>query len=385
MTAATPFDASLAVGGAAAGSEVAVTPIVELSGIAKHYGDVVGVADVSLSIREGEFVTLLGPSGCGKSTLLRIIGGFECPTGGTIRIAGEDVTRLPPQKRDVNMMFQDYALFPHMTVGRNITYGLERKGVKGKAARDRADAALSLVGLAGMFDRHPHQLSGGQRQRVALARAVVREPKVILLDEPLSALDAKLREQMQVELRHMHAKLGITFIMVTHDQTEALVMSDRVVVMDKGRVAQEGTPEDVYERPQTPYVANFIGTTTFFEARVVTREATGAVLETAVGRLIVENPRVPVCGSKLRIGVRPEKAQILGAGQSRPGNVLPGIVVETIYLGLALRTVVRLEDGSEFVVDGMLPAGMFRSPHPRVGAAVEIGIEPQNIMLFGPG
>lgn len=357
--------------------------IIELDSISKHYGPVVGVNHVDLAVEDGEFLTLLGPSGCGKSTLLRMIGGFEVPTAGTIRIAGADVTAAPPQQRDVNMMFQDYALFPHMTVGKNITYGLERKGIKGTAARDKAEAALELVGLSGMFERHPQQLSGGQRQRVALARAVVREPKVILLDEPLSALDAKLREQMQVELKHMHEKLGITFLMVTHDQTEALVMSDRVVVMEAGEIAQDGTPEDLYERPATPYVANFIGTTNFLSARVVARGA-GLVTLEAGNQKLKATDVMPLGGQAIgQIGLRPEKMQILKDTECRPANVLPGTVVETIYQGLALRTVVRLSSGEEVLVDEMLRQGMLHSDHPRAGDPVALGVEPHNILLFG--
>jgi len=356
--------------------------IIELDELSKHFGPVIGVDGVNLAVEDGEFLTLLGPSGCGKSTLLRMIGGFEQPTAGAIRIAGTDVTDVPPQQRDVNMMFQDYALFPHMPVGKNITYGLERKGIRGAAARDRAQSALDLVGLTGLFDRYPHQLSGGQRQRVALARAVVREPKVILLDEPLSALDANLREQMQVELKHMHDKLGITFIMVTHDQTEALVMSDRVVVMQNGRIAQDGSPEDLYERPSTPYVANFIGTTNFLPVDAVMQNENGIQLQSGGNALVAAGTPPAAAHSIRQLGIRPEKARFLNGDAEHLDNVVNGTVVETIYLGLALRTVVRLQSGHEFLVDELLPKGMLHSTHARPGDDVQIGIEADNILLF---
>ncbi|MCP4385801.1 MAG: ABC transporter ATP-binding protein [Hyphomicrobiales bacterium] len=356
--------------------------IIELNNISKHFGTVVGVERVDLAVKDGEFLTLLGPSGCGKSTLLRMIGGFETPTTGTIRIAGTDVTHVPPQRRDVNMMFQDYALFPHMSVGQNIAYGLQMKGLKGAAAQEKVRGALALVGLEDKIDQQPHQLSGGQKQRVALARAIVREPKVLLLDEPLSALDAKLREQMQVELKHMHDQLGITFVMVTHDQTEALVMSDRVAVMEEGRIAQDGTPEELYEKPRSPYVANFIGTTNFLPAKFVSQSGTEAVVEVAGQRVSVVDAAVHLNGSPLQIGIRPEKARVLNSGEDKPANVLEAEVQETIYLGLGLRTVTRLADGSEMLIDSMLPQGLRHSPHPGPGERIQIGVEPHNVLLF---
>ncbi|EIM73238.1 ABC transporter-like protein [Nitratireductor aquibiodomus RA22] len=360
-------------------------PVIQLKGISKHYGSVVGVDHVDLSVRNGEFLTLLGPSGCGKSTLLRMIGGFETPTGGTVHLAGEDITGLPPQRRDVNMMFQDYALFPHMSVGQNIAYGLLMKGIRGTAAQDRVREALRLVGLEDKIDQRPHQLSGGQRQRIALARAIVREPKVLLLDEPLSALDAKLREQMQVELKHMQERLGITFIMVTHDQSEALVMSDRIVVMQAGNIAQDGTPEDLYERPASPYVANFIGTTNFLSAKLLSQEGTLAVVEVAGQKITISNAPVHLNGNTLQIGVRPEKARIVADGSAPGDNLLRGRVKENIYLGLGLRTVTELADGSLISTDTMLPRGIASHKHARPGDEVVISLEPHNIFLFEAG
>lgn len=353
--------------------------IIELQGISKHYSrTIIGVDNVSLSVEDGEFVTLLGPSGCGKSTLLRMIGGFEAPTHGTIRLAGQDVTHVPPYRRDVNMVFQDYALFPHMTVGENIAYGLKMLGKGRDEARRMAAEALEMVGLADKIDQRPMQLSGGQRQRVALARAIVRRPKVLLLDEPLSALDARLRDQMRIEMKHLHEKVGITFIMVTHDQEEALTMSDRVVVMEKGRVAQDGRPQDLYDHPASPYVANFIGTTNFLSAR-----RSGAGVATAAGPLQVEEPADVPDGAEVTVGFRPEKTRILTPGETA-ANALPARIAEVIYYGLGLRTTVELADGAQVHVDTLLPDTLARSDVPRPGTPVTIAVEPHNIFVF-PG
>ena len=356
--------------------------LIELTNVSKTYGSVVGVDHVEMTVDGGEFLTLLGPSGCGKSTLLRMVGGFETPTTGSIWIEGKDVTDTPAQKRNVNMMFQDYALFPHMTIHKNIAYGLNRKGIKGEAAIKKTRDALELVGLQDTFDRFPGQLSGGQRQRIALARAIVREPKVLLLDEPLSALDANLREQMQIELKQMHQKLGITFIMVTHDQTEALVMSDRVVVMEKGRVAQDGSPEDLYERPATRYVANFIGTTNFLSANPVGGTDGLATVEAAGQRLSVRVREQDANRSLEEIGIRPEKSRIIGPLDRSEKNTLPGQIEDVIYHGSTLRSMVRLQEGSTFMVDEILQQRMTQSSHPRRGDAVQVEFSADNILLF---
>src|SRR4051812_32298852 len=255
-----------AYGGAAGGAMT--DPDIRLTGVRKKFGDVAAVDDVDLEIRHGEFFTMLGPSGSGKTTCLRMIAGFERPDEGRIELAGDDVSRLPPAERDVNTVFQDYALFPHMSVGENVAYGLKVKKVaKGERAQ-RVEEALAMVPLDGYGERRPSQLSGGQRQRVALARALVNRPRVLLLDEPLGALDLKLRQQLQVELKRIQNEVGITFVYVTHDQDEALTMSDRIAVMDGGRVLQVGTPRDVYEEPESRFVAGFVGVSNLLELPV---------------------------------------------------------------------------------------------------------------------
>jgi putative spermidine/putrescine transport system ATP-binding protein len=251
-----------------AGENVSPTPAIGLIEVHKRFGDVTAVDGVTLDVQPGEFFTLLGPSGSGKTTVLRMIAGFEQSTSGTILLDGVDVTNIAPFDRDVNTVFQDYALFPHMTVQKNVEYGLLVKKVPAKDRAARATDALSAVRLDGFSDRKPHQLSGGQRQRVALARALVNRPKVLLLDEPLGALDLKLREEMQVELKTIQHEVGITFVFVTHDQDEALTMSDRIAVFDKGRIVQVGTPREVYSRPATRFVASFVGTSNIFSGSV---------------------------------------------------------------------------------------------------------------------
>lgn len=294
---------------------------ISLSGLRKQFGEVTAVDDVDLEIAQGEFFTMLGPSGSGKTTTLRLIAGFERPDSGRVSLSGRDVTDLPPYERDVNTVFQDYALFPHMTVAENVAYGLRVKGV-GKAERTRrADEALAMVRLSGFGDRKPIQLSGGQRQRVALARAIVNSPRVLLLDEPLGALDLKLREQMQIELSNIQSQLGITFIYVTHDQDEALTMSDRIAVFNDGRIEQVATPADLYEHPATEFVAGFVGT-----SNVLERD----------GR---------------RFTIRPEKIHLVERGAAPdPGFTSePGYIREVVYLGVLTRYVVELERGGELV------------------------------------
>jgi len=294
---------------------------VTLIGIRKTYGDVVAVDGIDLEVRHGEFFTMLGPSGSGKTTTLRLIAGFEQPDTGKILLGGEDVARRPPYERDVNTVFQDYALFPHMTVGENVEYGLRVKGVGRRQRVARAREVLDSVRLAGLDKRKPTQLSGGQRQRVALARAIVNNPRVLLLDEPLGALDLKLREQMQTELKGIQRDVGITFVYVTHDQEEALTMSDRIAVFNHGRIEQVGTPVDVYEHPATEFVAGFVGVSN--------------VLERA-GR---------------RFTVRPEKITMLAPGEATGDyDTEPGIVSEVVYVGAVTRYVVDLDAGGRLTV-----------------------------------
>jgi len=358
--------------------------IIELERLCKSYGTLMAVDDVSFSIEDGEFVTLLGPSGCGKSTLLRMIGGFEEPSSGSIRLDGQDVTWTPPYRRDVNMVFQDYALFPHMTVGDNIAYGLKQMKLDAAQIAKSVGDALNLVGLADKVNQRPHQLSGGQRQRIALARAIVRRPKVLLLDEPLSALDAKLRDQMKLELKHLHEKVGITFVMVTHDQTEALVMSDRVVVMQAGRVAQAGSPDRLYDHPATPYVADFIGTTNFLAAQIVAMSGDQARVAVAGDELdvVVDQPRA--VGEAITIGFRPEKIRILADGEDAP-NSFAGEIAEVVYYGLGLRLSVAVPGNATVYVDSLLPDRLANTSVPRVGQRVRMALSAGNIFVFDAG
>ena len=288
---------------------------VELRGVTKRFGHHVAVDDVSLEVREGEFLSLLGPSGCGKTTTLRLVAGFERPDAGSIRIGGADVASLPPYRRPVNTVFQSYALFPHLSVLDNVAYGLKQRGVPRRDRGSRAAEMLDVVHLSGVERRKPRHLSGGQQQRVALARALVLNPKVLLLDEPLGALDLKVRRQLQIELKRIQEEVGITFVYVTHDQEEALAMSDRVAVMNDGRIEQLAAPQEIYDRPATEFVAAFIGDTNF----------------------IGENGR--------RIAVRPVRLRL-----ARDGEGLEGRVVARMVIGPAVQCVVRLDDGQEVLV-----------------------------------
>lgn len=300
----------------------AAGPAISVRGLRKNFGAVTALAGVDLEIRQGEFFTLLGSSGSGKTTLLRLIAGFERPDGGTIELAGQEISGVPPYARDVNTVFQDYALFPHMTVAQNIEYGMRVRRVARSDRKKRAERALDMVRLTGLGERKPAQLSGGQRQRVALARAIVNEPQVLLLDEPLGALDLKLRQEMQLELQHVQREVGITFVYVTHDQEEALSMSDRIAVMSSGRIEQVGTPLEVYERPMTDFVAGFIGTSNLIER------------------------------DGKHVTVRPEKIRLL-AEDDEPdlgSHVETGVIRDVIYVGVFTRYVIDLDAGGELVV-----------------------------------
>jgi putative spermidine/putrescine transport system ATP-binding protein len=303
---------------------------VRLEGVEKRFGDVVAVAGIDLEVGDGEFYSMLGPSGSGKTTTLRMIAGFELPTAGRVVLHGEDVTHRPPFERDVNTVFQDYALFPHMSVGDNVGYGLTIRRVARAERLTRVADALRMVRLEGYERRRPGQLSGGQRQRVALARALVNRPRVLLLDEPLGALDLKLREEMQLELKAIQQSVGITFVYVTHDQEEALTMSDRIAVFNDGRIEQVGSPADVYERPASPFVAGFVGTSNLLR---------GQVAEAVVGR-------------RGTFTVRPEKIRLADPGDQPAEDELaaPGRIRHVVYLGPDTRYYVALDAGAELVV-----------------------------------
>ncbi len=326
----------------------AQAPDIRLAGVRKTYGDVKAVDGVDLEIRRGEFFTLLGPSGSGKTTCLRMIAGFERPDEGRIELAGADVSRLPPAERDVNTVFQDYALFPHMSVGDNVAYGLKVKKVAKAERAQRVDEALKMVRLDGYADRRPSQLSGGQRQRVALARALVNRPRVLLLDEPLGALDLKLRQQLQVELKRIQSEVGITFVYVTHDQDEALTMSDRIAVMDEGHVLQVGSPRDVYEEPGTRFVAGFVGVSNLLELPVEGSE--DGVLTLRLGAEdIVTAKGSAAKGATAVVTIRPERIAI--ESEPRPDAChARGRVRESLYAGPTSRFVVELDGGGELMV-----------------------------------
>jgi len=311
-----------------------MTAAVGLYDVTKRFDDVVAVDHIDLEIADGEFFSLLGPSGCGKTTTLRMIAGLEFPTEGSIKIFGEEVALTPPNKRPVNTVFQSYALFPHMTVSENVAFGLEMRNIDRNEVRSRVAAAIDLVRLSGMEDRKPKQLSGGQQQRVALARALVNRPKVLLLDEPLGALDLKLRQAMQIELKDIQREVGITFVYVTHDQVEALTMSDRIGIMNQGRLLQVGPAEEIYERPANRFVADFIGETNFIDGVVV---AEGHV-EVGSGHRVRVGTDVPV-GTRVTLMLRPEKIQLhppAASPNSLDRNLLEGKVRHRLYLGDAL-------------------------------------------------
>ncbi|MEP6639473.1 MAG: ABC transporter ATP-binding protein [Chloroflexota bacterium] len=321
---------------------------VRLVDVVKKFGDQVAVDRINLEVRPGEFFSLLGPSGCGKTTTLRMIGGFEQPTSGLIELQGQDVTWLPPFKRNVNTVFQNYALFPHLTIFENVAFGLRRKGVRGSEIKSRVTEMLSLVELPGYEERKPTQISGGQAQRVALARALINSPAVLLLDEPLGALDLKLRKQMQVELKRIQQEVGITFIYVTHDQEEAMTMSDRIAVMNRGHYEQLGDPESLYERPTTRFVASFLGISNLLPARV-TGSDDGYARASLVDDIAIRVPRALVDGStKVSIGVRPEKIRLSEPDAAAPAghNRLTGVVRDASYLGVSTQYQVESPGGT---------------------------------------
>jgi spermidine/putrescine transport system ATP-binding protein len=331
-------------------------PAIELDGVTKEFharGEVVAaVRGIDLTIRQGEFFSMLGPSGCGKTTTMRVIAGFEEPTRGTVRLDGRDVTGEPPNKRDVNMVFQSYALFPHMSVFENVAFGLRRKGLPRDQIIRRAGEMLEIVDLAGREQRRPRELSGGQQQRVALARALVNHPKALLLDEPLGALDLKLRQAMQVELKRIQREVGITFVYVTHDQGEALTMSDRIAVMNDGVIEHLGTPRDIYEHPANRFVAGFIGTSNLLTG-TVTRVTDGhAIIEVSPRERIIVPAREAGMrpGDDIELTVRPEKIELANVPGPAEGCSLRGTVTEVVYLGTSTNYSVTTTTGADMVI-----------------------------------
>ena len=349
--------------------------IIDLRDISKRFGETVAVQDVSLQIEEGEFFALLGPSGCGKTTLLRMLAGLEVPSAGQILIDGQDVGQTPPNRRPVNTVFQSYAVFPHMSVAENIAYGLKMEGVAAAQRAARVEEALSLVRLEGLGARRPDQLSGGQKQRVALARALVKRPRVLLLDEPLSALDAKLREQMRFELARLHKSVAITFVMVTHDQSEALALADRCAVMDQGRLQQVSTPRDLYDRPNSRFVAGFIGQVNLFEGQVMTADGGMLLIADGLGAPVFSSlPTSANSGEQAWAALRPERIRLEPRLEGKPGpqvpgaptgcNRLAGVILQSVYLG------------GEFLVDVELASGMaVRARRVAQDGAMEPGLE----------
>jgi spermidine/putrescine transport system ATP-binding protein len=331
------------------------TPDIHLERVTKRFDDVIAVDDLTLDVERGSFFALLGPSGCGKTTTLRMIGGFEDPTEGTVFLGGRDVTELPPYKRDVNTVFQSYALFPHIDVQGNVAFGLERRKLPKQEIRQRVADVLELTQLTGMERRKPAQLSGGQQQRVALARALVNRPRALLLDEPLGALDLRLRKQLQLELKRIQQDVGITFVHVTHDQEEAMTMADEIAVMNNGRIEQRGSATDLYERPVTEFVANFLGISNLIDGAVTGRNGSLAEFRTHDGitlRLPAERC-TDADGTAVRVGVRPEKIALAPAGATTPPdevNVLQGRVAVASFLGVAIQYVIETPGGEELTV-----------------------------------
>ncbi|SDH08220.1 spermidine/putrescine transport system ATP-binding protein [Leifsonia sp. 98AMF] len=335
-----------------AGAADRKTPAIRLTGVTKTFGSTTVVQPVDLTIGDNEFFSILGPSGCGKTTLMRMIAGFEAPTGGSIELAGRSVESLPTRKRDLNMLFQSYALFPHLSVRDNIGFELKVRGRKRFPDReDAVDAALALVRMERFADRKPNELSGGQRQRVALARAIVSRPAVVLLDEPLGALDQQLRKEMQVELKRMQREVGITFVYVTHDQEEALTMSDRIAVMSEGRVQQVDAPRAIYDRPANRFVAGFIGTCNLFDA-VYHGTPAGATVDIAGLGIVPARTDAAGPGAEVTVAVRPERVALRSGTEPSPAGsgAVAATLLDAVFLGDEWRYIVRAEQGAELVV-----------------------------------
>ena len=357
-------------------SKAAALPIT-IRNVTKTYGPVHALEDVSLDVRSGEFLTLLGPSGSGKTTLLMVLAGFTRPDSGSLKFGDEEVIRKPPHLRDLGMVFQNYALFPHMTVAGNVGYPLRLRKVPRDEMAERVERALETVQLGGYGDRGIEQLSGGQKQRVALARAIVFEPRILLMDEPLSALDKKLRDRMQIELRHLHEKLGMTTVYVTHDQREALTMSDRIAVVNFGRIMQLATPQQLYDHPENKFVADFIGDSTFLDIR---RDGDSLI---AAGTPLRSGNPVPEA-ARLTLMVRPERIHLLGGEPGDSMNVFEASVSELVYQGESFLLYATLKDGTEVAVRGANRAGTYVGL-PQRGDTVRLGLDAGDTVIIADG
>jgi spermidine/putrescine transport system ATP-binding protein len=355
---------------------------VELVDLVKRFGDLTAVDGISVQVPGGEFFSLLGPSGCGKTTTLRLVGGFERPDGGRILLDGRDMAQTPPHKRPVNTVFQSYALFPHLNVGENVAFGLRFKGVPKEQATKRVAEVLRLVRLEGLEARRPTQLSGGQQQRVALARALILNPDVLLLDEPLGSLDAKLRKALQLELKAIQQEIGVTFVYVTHDQEEALTMSDRIAVMKDGRIVQVGDPRQIYEEPETAYVADFLGVSNLMDAQASARKAGGESTVT-IGDVEVVAARGDVHASgAVKLVIRPERARIEEQG-SAGSNRIPAMVDRTVYVGSTMQVIARLPGGQTIQV--LIPNRGGAEAYPQ-GTPISLFLPPEDLrVLRGDG
>ncbi len=355
------------------------SPLLKLSDIGKKYGEVVAAADINLDIQEGEFVTFLGPSGSGKTTTLMMVAGFTEPTSGNINLEGQPLDPIPVHKRDIGMVFQHYALFPHMTVNQNVAFPLEMRKVPKADRRTKVEEALEMVGLAGFGDRQPKELSGGQQQRVALARAMVFKPRLLLMDEPLGALDKKLREHMQLEIMHLHKNLGTTVLYVTHDQEEALVMSDRIAVFNQGRIEQIGTSHDLYEAPKSKFVADFIGETNFLSGKVDALNAGMGKIQGLSGKTSEGLTK----GQAAVLAVRPERVRLINGAQTDELNTVSGQVKELIYLGQSRKVIVALDNGSEIIA--LEQAAQAELTPLEIGNQATLGFKPNDARLLADG